>query len=131
MKKNRKTKVEISDSILKETITSIFEVIQKERKEDPEYRDLFKKSISGDSLLSEMNFKMEGIVLNGCEILTEKFGYKKINDNLYCFLLALPLINHLLENRIIESEGPACCVDKTSYLLAKALQKYKVEKEKP
>lgn len=109
---------------LETVIGSILEVAQKERESKEPYKDLFKK-IEGrknvDISLHEINNKMETHILDAHRIF-EKKGVKLKNEA-YQFLLALPLMAHLLEKDIQKKEGRTCSVDKVYYLLAQEFEK--------
>ena len=111
------------DEALKEVITSLLTQAEEERLKDPKYQDLFKKSTDYGSLLRETEHNMNSAILDSCEVLKEKFGVNKIDNNTWEFFLALPILEHLIQKSIEEKEGRSCCVDKTYYILSNLLKK--------
>lgn len=102
--------------------SGIIAAADKERKASESYKDLFTTSETLDGLLRALELKMTDHVLNATTILKEKYGYDRTPDEAFMLLLALPFLANRLENYIEKTEGSACCVDKTYYVLAKNLR---------
>jgi hypothetical protein len=108
---------------IKEVIDGILEVADKERKASEPYKDMFKRTNAKPFPVQLMTIEGEmiGVLLNYSTILNEH-GYK-IDDNLWKFLLALPLLAHILEKDIIAKEGHVCSTDKVYKLLHQEFMK--------
>lgn len=107
---------------LKDVIDGIIALADKERKESEPYKNLFKK-MNGVSLpvsLEAVTDEMTSAALNASAAFRNQ-GIK-LNNEAWRFLLALPITAHLLEKHIKETEGSACCVDKTWHLLGRQFQ---------
>jgi hypothetical protein len=111
------------ENIIKEVIENMLKGIEEERQKDPVYKDMFKKSSDFGGLLHETENRMVSPILDACQILKDKFGINKIDNETYMFLLSLPILEHLIQKKIEETEGSCCCVDKTYILLSKLLKK--------
>lgn len=46
------------------------------------------------------------------QVIKEKYGIKRISDDLYGFIRDFPSRFHRLSRQIEKDEGPVCCVDK-------------------
>ena len=123
MEKNKisNEKFELEPNALKKVIDNLMDVFEKERKADPEYKDMFKNAKTYSSFLSNVIFKLNEHNLDACAVLEKKFNVH-ISEEVYRFVLSLPLLDHLIEKEITKTEGITCCVDKTHYLLSNMLE---------
>jgi len=112
---------EFSAEALKSVMEGIIGVAEKERESSDSYKLLFKRSNSMEGLLRNLEEVMTGHVLNATTVLKEKYGYKKVSDEAYILLLALPFLEHNLVRYIEKTEGPSCSVDKAYYILEEAI----------
>ena len=106
----------ISNQTLKEVLDSLNDTITKERRETEPYKDLFKKSDDIVEFLRDMDDKMMGIILDGAQVLRDKYG--TCPNEVYSILKCLPFVTNYMEKRIVKEEGMCCCVDKVYYLLS-------------
>ena len=95
-----------------------------EAKDRESYKELFKAFEGNDfrSLLRDLEFKMEGLVLEAMQVIEDKIGTPP-NRTVFDVLLALPFLSNKLERSISEANGSACCVDKAFHTLAKVLER--------
>ena len=120
----------VTEAGLKSVMEGILEMADKERQADPKYIEMFKKGTSFGGLISEVEHQMEGPALDACDVLKKKFGVKCTNE-VYNFILSIPLLSSLLEKKIMNMEGSTCCVDKTHYIMSAVLEKIiKLQEEK-
>jgi len=122
-----KTKEKICDTLtdktaMAEVMDNMIKNIEEAKQEDPTYKDLFKKSTDFGGLLRETKNMMTTPILDTCQILRDKFDIKNTSNEIYMFLLSLPLLEYIIEERITKTEGSSCCVDKTYYLLSQILK---------
>jgi len=107
------------EDALKRTLNRLSEHAENERRKSEPYKDLFSKSDDCESLLRQVEFKMTGIVLDACQVLKDKFGFRDIPHPVFDVLQMLPFLETYLEKKIVREEGNTCCVDKVYYLLSK------------
>ena len=111
------------EDTLKAMFGALLEVADKERKSSEPYKDMFKRT-DGKPFCVQLQ-QVEGdlmhIVLNYTQILKEH-GYEVSNET-FRFLLALPILAHILEKDIVKKEGSVCSVDKVYTLLHKELKR--------
>lgn len=108
---------------IKQLVEGIIAVADKERKQSKPYKDMFKKTKGKPFCvqLQDVNSEMVNVVLNYTSILKEN-GFNVTNET-FKFLLALPILAHILEEDIVAKDGRVCCVDKTYRLLHQELYK--------
>lgn len=106
------------EDVLKKTLERLAKSAEDERRKSNPYKDLFSKSDTCESLLREVEFKMTGIVLDACQVLKDKFGFKEIPQPVFDILQMLPFVETYLEKQIVKEEGISCCVDKVYHLLS-------------
>ena len=104
-------------SELKKMITSMADAFSAERKKEEPYKELFKSGSTYTGLLSELEFKMTGHVLDACDVLSERH-YIKMNKAQLRFLMALPFLVEMAEENAQVNEGRACSVDKAFFILS-------------
>ena len=97
-----------------------------ERKVDPEWKKLFAKTegLNFKSLLREVEHQMLTIALDTYSLIEAecaKVG-KNPHKEAYNIITALPYLARQLEKHATKTEYSACCVDKSFYILNKALQ---------
>jgi hypothetical protein len=110
---------------IKAVMNSILEDADRERKLSEPYKKLFKESDDLDSLMRNTYDEMMNTILDTCTVLEEKFGYKRINKNVFDILRSLPLLADSLEKDITEKEGYSCCVDKAYHIITERVKKEK------
>jgi hypothetical protein len=122
MKAKGKKVGKVTEAGLKAVMEGLLDMADKERQADPKYQEMFKKGTSYGGLISEVEHQMQGPALDACDVLEKRFGIKCTNE-VYTFVLAIPLLSHLLEKKITAEESSVCCVDKTHYIMSAILEK--------
>ena len=113
------TKQESDKEIIGKVFNSILDLANEERRNDPEYKDLWEKDgVAG--VLRESEHKMMKLALSTNQVLKEKYGVKITNEK-WDLIMSLPMVLSKLEKHIQKTEGSACCVDKAYHLVSKIL----------
>lgn len=112
---------------IKNMLDGMLYLAKKERESSEPYKEMFKAGANYEGLLRQLEHKMISEVLDAGDVLHNK-GFKVRNEVFY-FLLSLPLRVKILEKEITEKEGYVCSFDKTYYLLARELEELLNAKE--
>lgn len=107
---------------LKTILDGIVAAADKEREQSEPYKDLFKSSDDLESLIYHLSHKMTTHVLNASKVLKDKFGYDKVPDEAFYFLLAVPFLDNSLKKHVVSTQGSSVSSDKVRYHLAKELR---------
>lgn len=105
-----------STQALTDIMGGILRAADEERKKSESYKGLFTEDTL-DGLMRALDRKMIDSVLSATAVLKEKYGYEHVGDDAFYILLAMPFLANKLEKYIEKTEGSACCVDKTYFLL--------------
>ena len=114
-------KVDETAKVLKTMLDGILATADTEREKTESYKGLFSEP-GLDTLLRKANDDIIRTVIDTSHVLKKKHGYAKVNDKAYYMLLALPFLANKLRKHIEATEGSSCCVDKTYFILGKALE---------
>lgn len=106
---------------VKQVLDGILALAEAEREKSESYKDLFAHD-DIEPLLRDAEHRMSTIALDVCRVLEKKHGYKRVGNEAYALLLALPYLEGNLTKHIQATEGHACSVDKSFYLLAHRLR---------
>lgn len=117
---------DFDEKTLHGVIGSILAAADVARQQDPEYLKLFDED-SLDGLLRQTENAMMTVALNCTAVLDRKHGIK--GNEVFRLVIGLPLVAHLLEKQIEETQGSVCCTDKTFYALCETLRALKMRAE--
>lgn len=112
---------------MKSMLAGLLDISQREREQSEPYKEMFKAGATHEGLLRKIDDEMIAPVLNACQVLEKEF---KITNEVYYFLLSLPLRIKVLGKDIEAKEGRSCYVDKVFFLLAKELGNLLQKKER-
>jgi len=117
---------EIQDALLK-VMDAMIDSYEEERKQDPEWKSLFKKLDGNNfkSLLRGATDKMEVIALDTYGMIEQQLDIKdpKSRHEIYDLVYALPYIVNHLTKHVKSEEGLGCSVDKVYYVLNSYINK--------
>lgn len=105
---------DIDKNALTDILNGLVDSFDRETPDEITYKDFMKanKDSSDYDLFNtyEMAAFQHVFVMN--KIIKQKYGIKRMSDDLYDFILEFPAYIKHLEREIEKAEGSSCCVDK-------------------
>lgn len=107
-----------------EILGAIADSADKDMKENSvAYRDLSANKDSDlQTLFDVYDLACNDVVHSMTDVVKEKYGIKRMDDELYYFLRSFSHEFHMLTKHIEETEGRVCCVDKSYSRMMKKFQ---------